>query len=77
MDYLAEGKNGETFAANFAGQPYVRVPRIDWSHTTRRVLTMEEIRAIKISDYDQISAAGIERAEVANRLFDTYFKANF
>lgn len=77
MDYLAEAKNGETFAANFAGQPAVRVPRIDWSHTTRRVLTMEEIRAIKISEYAHISAAGIERAEVANRLFDTYLKQIF
>jgi predicted unusual protein kinase regulating ubiquinone biosynthesis (AarF/ABC1/UbiB family) len=76
-DYLHEGKNGETFAANFAGRPEVRVPRICWNTTTRRVLTQEEIRGIKITDYAAIEAAGIDRAEVANRLFDTYLKQIF
>ena len=76
-DYLNEGKNGETFAANFAHRPGVRVPRIFWSHTTRRVLTQEEIQAIKISDYAAIEAAGIDRAEVANRLLDTYLQQIF
>jgi predicted unusual protein kinase regulating ubiquinone biosynthesis (AarF/ABC1/UbiB family) len=43
IDYLLEGKNAETFAANFAGRPGIRVPEVYWSHTTRRVLTLEEI----------------------------------
>jgi predicted unusual protein kinase regulating ubiquinone biosynthesis (AarF/ABC1/UbiB family) len=77
MDYLAEGKNGETFAANFTARPEVRVPRIYWSHTTRRVLTMEDVSAIKINDYGAITVAGIDRAEVANRLFDTYLQQIF
>ncbi|MBE0696400.1 MAG: AarF/ABC1/UbiB kinase family protein [Anaerolineaceae bacterium] len=77
IDYLNEGKNAETFAANFAGQAGVRVPHVIWSHTTRRVLTLEEIQAIKITDYAQISAAGIDRAEVAERLINTYLKQIF
>ena len=52
------------------------MPRVFWSHTTRRVLTLEEIEAIKITDYEQIEAAGIDRAEVANRLFDTYLQTD-
>ena len=76
-DYLNEGKNGETFAANFAERPEVRVPRIYWNHTTRYMLTQEEIQAIKITDYAAIEAAGIQRAEVANRLLDTYLKQIF
>jgi predicted unusual protein kinase regulating ubiquinone biosynthesis (AarF/ABC1/UbiB family) len=77
IDYLNEGKNAETFAANFANRPQVCVPKVYWSHTTRRVLTLEEIEAIKISDYKQIEAAGIERSEVAERLVDTYLKQIF
>ncbi len=77
IDYLLEGSHAETFASNFASQPNICVPRVFWSHTTRRVLTMEEIEAIKITDYEQIEAAGIDRAEVANRLFDTYLKQIF
>ena len=77
MDYLHEGKNAETFAANFAARPGIRVPGVIWSHTTRRVLTLEEIQAIKITDYERITAAGVDRAEVAERLIDTYLKQIF
>ncbi len=77
MDYLAEGKNGETFAANFADDSGICVPRIYWSHTARQVLTQEEIEAIKITDYAAIELAGLNRTEIANRLFDTYLKQIF
>jgi predicted unusual protein kinase regulating ubiquinone biosynthesis (AarF/ABC1/UbiB family) len=72
IDYLNERRNAETFARNFAGEPGVHVPRVVWSHTTRRVLTLEDVYAIKITDYAAITAAGIDRAEVAIRLLDTY-----
>ncbi len=77
IDYLAEGKNAETFAANFANRNDIRVPQVYWSHVTRRVLTLEDVEAIKISDYTALEAAGIDRTEVANRLFDTYLKQIF
>jgi len=77
IDYLAEGHNAETFAANFRDHPCVRVPRVAWTHTTRRVLTLENVLAIKITDYDAITAAGISRKEVASRLLDTYLQQIF
>jgi predicted unusual protein kinase regulating ubiquinone biosynthesis (AarF/ABC1/UbiB family) len=77
VDYLAEGKNAEVFAENFKEVQRVHVPRVVWSHTTRRVLTLEDVFAIKITDYDAITAAGIDRSEVANELFDIYLKQIF
>ena len=77
IDYLHEGKNAEIFAQNFEGCNEVRVPKIVWSHTTRCVLTLEYIKAIKITDYKSIEDAGIDRAQVASRLFDTYLKQIF
>ena len=77
IDYLAEGRNAETFAANFKDEPGVLVPRVVWTHTTRRVLTLEDVGGIKITDYDQITAVGIDRHEVANRLLNTYLKQIF
>jgi predicted unusual protein kinase regulating ubiquinone biosynthesis (AarF/ABC1/UbiB family) len=77
IDYLAEGRNAEMFAENFGDQPGVRVPHVVWSHTTKRVLTLENVLAIKITDYIAISTAGIERGEVASRLLDTYLKQIF
>ncbi len=77
IDYLLEGKHAETFAHNFADQPGVRVPSVYWSHTTRRVLTLQDVQAIKITDHDAIEAAGIDRKAVAERLFGTYLKQIF
>ncbi|RPH62989.1 MAG: AarF/ABC1/UbiB kinase family protein [Chloroflexi bacterium] len=77
IDYLAEGRNAETFTANFKDFPHVHVPRVVWSLTTTRVLVLEDVLAIKITDYDAITAAGIDRGEVAIRLLDTYLKQIF
>jgi predicted unusual protein kinase regulating ubiquinone biosynthesis (AarF/ABC1/UbiB family) len=77
IDYLAEGRNAETFAANFKTDPNVCVPRVVWEYTTKRVLTLENVGAIKITDYTAITAAGVDRSEVATRLLDTYLKQIF
>ena len=77
LDYLNEGKNAERFAQNFAGRPEVVVPKVIWTHTTKRVLTLEDVGAIKITEYAQIQAAGIDRAEVAEKLLDVYLKQVF
>jgi predicted unusual protein kinase regulating ubiquinone biosynthesis (AarF/ABC1/UbiB family) len=77
IDYLAEAGNVEIFAENFNHRPGVRVPKVIWSHTTRRVLTLEDVYAIKITDYHEITAAGINRGEVAKRLFHTYMQQIF
>jgi predicted unusual protein kinase regulating ubiquinone biosynthesis (AarF/ABC1/UbiB family) len=77
IDYLAEGRNAEIFAENFKNFPGVRVPGVYWTHTTRKVLTLENVFAIKITDYQAISNAGVSRAAVASRLLDTYLKQIF
>ncbi|MBK7451786.1 MAG: AarF/ABC1/UbiB kinase family protein [Anaerolineales bacterium] len=77
LDYLSEGKNAETFATNFKDDGGVHVPRVVWNRSTRRTLTLEDVTAIKITDYDAITAAGISRAAVADRLLATYLKQIF
>ncbi len=74
IDYLSEGRNAEVFSRNFAERKRIHVPRVVWSITTQRVLTLENVYAIKITDYDAITAAGIDRAQVAKVLIDTYLK---
>jgi predicted unusual protein kinase regulating ubiquinone biosynthesis (AarF/ABC1/UbiB family) len=77
IDYLAEGANAEMFAENFKDDPLVHVPRVVWSCTTRRVLVLEDVFAIKITNYDEITTAGIDRSQVAERLLATYLKQIF
>lgn len=77
LDYLAEARNAETFAANFAVDRFILFPAPYWSHTTRRVLTLEDVGDIKIGDFQAIEAAGIDRSAVAQRLFHAYLKQVF
>ncbi len=74
IDYLEEGGNAEIFNEHFAAVPHVHVPVVVWRLSTRRVLTLEDVAAIKIGDYDAITAAGISRVAVANVLLETYMQ---
>ena len=77
IDYVHEAENAEKFSENFKDDPDVHVPRVVRSYSTLRVLTLEDVFAIKITDYAAITAAGIERGDVANKLLDTYLKQIF
>jgi predicted unusual protein kinase regulating ubiquinone biosynthesis (AarF/ABC1/UbiB family) len=77
IDYELEADNAETFYENFADDPDVHVPRVVRALSTRRVLTLEDVYAIKITDYDEITAAGISRGDVAERLLGTYLQQIF
>ncbi|MCL5961819.1 MAG: AarF/ABC1/UbiB kinase family protein [Chloroflexi bacterium] len=65
LDYIREGRNAERVGRNFAQEPALQVPTIYWRYTARRVLTMERIEGIKISDVAALEAAGIERHKLA------------
>jgi predicted unusual protein kinase regulating ubiquinone biosynthesis (AarF/ABC1/UbiB family) len=77
VDYAAEAQNAETFAGNFKENRRVHVPRVVHELCAKRVLTLENVFAIKITDYDAITAAGIDRGEVASALLDTYLQQIF
>jgi predicted unusual protein kinase regulating ubiquinone biosynthesis (AarF/ABC1/UbiB family) len=72
IDYQAEARNAETFAENFRDRPGICIPRVVWSLCTDHILVLEDVSGIKITDYEAITAAGIDRIEVAQRLFETY-----
>jgi predicted unusual protein kinase regulating ubiquinone biosynthesis (AarF/ABC1/UbiB family) len=77
LDFVAEGQNAERFAENLAGDTGVRIPHIYGETSTRRILIMEDVASIKITDFEAIESAGISRPQVARRLFDTYLKQIF
>jgi ubiquinone biosynthesis protein len=68
LDFIKEGENADTFRKNFSHDEGIFVPWVRWIYTTKRVLTMEYIEGIKISDNDALDQAGIDRKEVAERL---------
>jgi predicted unusual protein kinase regulating ubiquinone biosynthesis (AarF/ABC1/UbiB family) len=68
LDFIGEGHNAERIAANFAGVEDIVVPEIYWEHTTRRVLTMEFLEGVKITDTEGIERLGLDTADVAKVL---------
>lgn len=64
-DYLNEGRNADTFRRNFRSQDWVKVPRVYWRYTSPQVLTLEYLPGIKISHYEALEAAGLDRKLLA------------
>lgn len=77
LDLVAEGQNAERFAADFAGDPLVRVPRVYWSTSGRRTLTLENVAFLKIGDRAALDEAGISRPELAKALYRTFMRQLF
>ncbi len=65
LDYTCEGNNADLFRRNFAGDKGIYIPRVYWAWTTKRVLTMERLNGIKVSDLAALDAAGMDRHAVA------------
>jgi predicted unusual protein kinase regulating ubiquinone biosynthesis (AarF/ABC1/UbiB family) len=77
IDYINEGQNAERFWEIYTSDPGIKVPRVIWSKTTRRVLVLEDVYAIKITNYQEIKRAGVDLNEVALRLFRSYMDQIF
>lgn len=65
LDYTREGQNADRIRHNFADEPALYVPKVHWDYSTSRVLTLEELRGVKINDLAALDAAGLDRHRVA------------
>ncbi|MBD2298303.1 AarF/ABC1/UbiB kinase family protein [Nostoc sp. FACHB-87] len=72
IDYLGEGRNADTFRRNFRGYDWVKVPRVYWRYASPRVLTLEYLPGIKISQYEALEAAGLDRKLIARQGAQAY-----
>lgn len=72
IDYLNEGRNADTFRRNFRGYDWVNVPRIYWRYATSKILTLEYLPGIKISQYEALEAAGLDRKAIARQGAQAY-----
>jgi ubiquinone biosynthesis protein len=77
LDYTLEGRNMERFAHNFADDDTVYIPRVYWELTTGRVLTMERIEGVKVSQIEDLRRAGFDPERIAVRGAEVYLKQIF
>ena len=72
LDFEHEADNCETIARNLAARADVVVPRVYREFSTRRVLVMELIEGIKITDVAALERAGIDKQAVAQKLMEVF-----
>lgn len=73
-DYVREGRNADRFRYNFRTWRAIRVPKIHWTHTNTRVLTLDFIRGTKVVDLEGLKANRISPVKVNRMLIRTYLK---
>jgi ubiquinone biosynthesis protein len=77
LDYRLEGRNAEAFRRDFAGHPHVRIPRVYWSYTRPRVLTLEFLDGTQVADIDPAVVAIEDRRELAYRMTEAWMTMIF
>ena len=74
MDFTREGHNMERFSINFQDDEGFYVPKVYWDLTCEKVLTMEYIDGIKVSELGSLEGAGLDRKIIAKRGADIFLK---
>ena len=77
LDYRLEARNAETFYRNFAGHPHVRVPKVFWTYTRSRVLTLEWLDGIQVADLDPTQWSLEHRRDLAYLMTETWMTMIF
>ncbi|HUM71821.1 MAG TPA: AarF/UbiB family protein, partial [Chloroflexota bacterium] len=77
LDYVLEAENVERFAELYADSDRVYIPAVYRQHSTRRVIVLENVEGIKITDVVGMEAIGVNPKAVAETLLDTYFHQIF
>ena len=77
LDFVREADTTERIRAALADDPTVRVPCVHGQYTTRKLLVLEYLDGIKVTDLDRLRAAGHDLAEVAWRIGRLYARMIF
>ncbi|HEY5059439.1 MAG TPA: AarF/ABC1/UbiB kinase family protein [Gaiellaceae bacterium] len=77
LDYRLEARNAEGFRRDFAGNPHVHVPKVYWSYTRARVLTLEWLEGTHVRDVDSLALSLEERRELAYLITETWMTMIF
>lgn len=77
LDFLHEATNMETFAASYEDVDELHVPQCYRHCSSRKVLTMEYVKGIKISNIEQLSQEGYDLQLIAHRGIDAVLNQVF
>jgi ubiquinone biosynthesis protein len=73
IDFTIEAANTDAFHQRFATSSKVKIPRVHWDFTNRRVLTLERIDGVPINAIAQLDEMGFDRTELAETLVEMFY----
>ena len=77
LDFTLEASYMEKFKDALKDDPRVKIPKVYWEMTGKRILTMEGITGIKVDNVERLRAEGINTRNVAYMIADVFFKQVF
>jgi ubiquinone biosynthesis protein len=77
LDYKLEARNAETFRRNFAGSEGVVIPKVYWSYSGTRMLTLEFLEGVQLADLDVETTTLEERRALAYRATQAWMEMIF
>jgi ubiquinone biosynthesis protein len=77
LDYTVEGRNADRLRRNLSADERVIIPQVHWSHSTRRVLTMEALEGFKLTEVERLRQERYDLPAVAEVTVDLYLHQVF
>lgn len=77
IDFIQEGKNADKLRKNLKYEDRIYIPKIFWQYTTKKLITIEYVPGIKITDVDSLVKNNLNPKELALILVNAYFKQVF
>jgi ubiquinone biosynthesis protein len=77
LDYRHEARNAAAFRRDFAGHPSVRIPRVFWTYTRQRVLTLEFLEGTQLADLHPEDYSLEERRHLARLMTEAWMTMIF
>src|SRR5262249_33675418 len=77
LDYRAEARNAENLRPHIARQPDVRIPRVFWTYTRRRLLVLELLEGTELADIEFAALSHAERRDLAYLVAQTWMTMIF
>jgi ubiquinone biosynthesis protein len=77
LDYRHEARNAAAFRRDFAGHPSIRIPRVFWTYTRQRVLTLEFLDGTQLADLHPEDYSLEERRHLAHLMTEAWMTMIF
>ncbi len=74
INFLEEAMNLQNLAKNFRGVNYIKIPDVYLDYCTEKVITMELIHGVKLTDLIEGDYPDIDKKRIANYGLKSYFK---